>query len=451
MTFRKTLIIGHGITLLLAAATAAVAVVALQVTTRDVGRSSRQLADELEAVQHLRVGAEHVAAASRGYLLGGEREDRERFESACNTLDRELEVFRAQPLAPAAYVEVAAAEVAARAYERDAARAGQLRATAHDFTAIVPYFESTLKPSHDEFEARVAALTEHEREAFELALRDAEATSHLAELALIAAAIAAIALGAIALARTARRLDAGYTQIETARAAATAAVAARDELVAVVSHDLRTPLQTVVLGASVLEQTADDERVRRHVHRVSNAAARMRRMIDTLLDTVRLDAGTFVLHDAPCGVPALVDDTVEQFEPRAAEQAIRLRVEHDATEVRADHDRIVEVLSNLLDNAFKHTPRGGEIRVTAAATDDAVRFTVADTGAGIAPADAAHVFDRYWQGDDVARSRGVGLGLYICKRLIEAHHGAIGVASTPGAGTEFWFTLPRVAQAPAPA
>jgi signal transduction histidine kinase len=446
MTFRKALITGHAILLLLAALTAVVAVGALQMTVHNAGDITHAFADELGAARGLRLGAEEMVAAGRGYLLGGGDRDRARFDAARNRFQGELAAFRLQPQPPVVRFDAAALDAAARVYETDARAAGSLRATARDANAVIPYFEQTLLPRHDAFETELNALLERERAAFEAQLHDTETSAQIAELALALAAAAAIGLGLIVAIKSVRRLHADYGRLEAARAAAAAAVGARDEMLAVVSHDLRTPLQTVVLGASLLAETADDDRVRRHVRRVGNAAARMRRMIETMLDAARIDAGTFVLHDEPCTAAALVDDTVEQFEPRAAEQAISLRVEHSADDaVRADHDRIVEVLSNLIDNAFKHTPRGGEIRVAAEPRDDAVRFVVTDTGAGIAAADLAHVFDRYWQADGTGRRRGVGLGLYICKRLVEAHRGAIGVASKPGAGAEFWFTLPRAA------
>jgi signal transduction histidine kinase len=443
MTFRRALISGHAVTLLLAAATAAIAVVALRMTTEDAGQASRTLADELVAVERLRIGAEHVSSSSRGYLLAGGAADRARFDDARDTFEHNLAAFRARPHPPTVEVEAAVFDAAARAYELVALDGGELRATSHDANAVIPFFEQTVRPLNRAFENAAGALLDHERTVFDAQLRSTEASARIAELVLALSAITAIGIGCLLAVLTVRRLNTSYVRVEAARAAAATAVSARDETLAVVSHDLRTPLQTVELGCTLLAEIVPDDRGRRHVHRVCNAAARMRRMIDTLLDAARLDAGTFVLHDEPCPAASLVDVTVEQFEPRAAEQSIRLRVEHDAAVVRADHDRIVEVLSNLIDNAFKHTPRGGEIRVSAEPRDGAVRFAVADTGAGIAADDAAHVFDRYWQADDAARSRGVGLGLYICKRLVEAHHGAIGVASTPGHGTEFWFTLPR--------
>ena len=104
---------------------------------------------------------------------------------------------------------------------------------------------------------------------------------------------------------------------------------------------------------------------------------------------------------------------------------------------------MLEILSNLLGNALKFSPNDTHIAARAEPSGDAMRFSVADGGPGIAADQIPHLFDRFWQGDRRKRRDGLGLGLYICKRLVEAHHGAIGCDSTPGAGTTFWFTLPR--------
>jgi signal transduction histidine kinase len=425
---------------------AAIAIVSLRATTNDAGQISRKLADELRLVQDLRLDAELVVTSGRGALISDEPADRARFDATRRAFELRLDEFRAQPLAHEAVAECAALELAARAYELGAADALRRRDAGHGLATVTPYFESTLEPLHDNFEAAAGELLDHQRAAFDAALLDTESSAHGAELMLLVAACGLVAVGALLAVKTVRRLRDDYARLEAAHAAAAGAAAARDELIAVVSHDLRTPLQTVTLGASAIDDAPLADADRRALRRITNAAARMRRMVDSMLESARFDRDSVVLADDACDASELVDATVEQFEPRAADQSIALTVGHADAALHVDRERVVEVLSNLVDNAFKHTPRGGAIRVTAEAHERDVRFAVADTGAGIAPADLPHVFDRYWQAAAQAprgRRHGVGLGLYICKRLVEAHRGEIGVRSELGHGTEFWFTLPR--------
>ena len=443
MTFRRALISGHAITLLLAAMIATIAVVSLRTTTGDAAQISRNLADELQLVQDLRVGAEQVVAAGRGYLLGDEAADRTRFDAARRAFDARLDAFRTLPLAHGELAASTTLELAARAYERGVAAAIVRRTTTRDPSSVIPYFEDTLRPLHDNFEVAAGELLDRQRADFDSELRDTESFANRAELLLIVVAFIVVGIGAALAVKTVRRLRADYARVEAARAAAAAAAAARDEMVAMVSHDLRTPLQTVLLGSAILDGIATTDVHRRQLRNVRNAASRMRRMIESLLEVARFDTGEVQLADDTCDASILVDETVEQFEPRAAEQAIALEVAHGHAPLHADRERVVEVLSNLIDNAFKHTPRGGSIRVTAEPHEREVRFAVADTGAGIAPGDLPHVFDRFFQADGHAKRHGLGLGLYICKRLVEAHHGEIGVRSELGHGSEFWFTLPR--------
>jgi signal transduction histidine kinase len=145
---------------------------------------------------------------------------------------------------------------------------------------------------------------------------------------------------------------------------------------------------------------------------------------------------------ARCQLEAVIAETIDTFNPAASERNIRL--EQDVAprdlEARADRERLVQVLSNLVGNALKFTPDGGAIRVSARKEGRRVRFEVRDTGPGIAPDHLPHLFDRYWKAD-VRGARGAGLGLYIAKGIVEAHGGRIWVESQPGKGSSFQFEL----------
>jgi signal transduction histidine kinase len=144
-------------------------------------------------------------------------------------------------------------------------------------------------------------------------------------------------------------------------------------------------------------------------------------------------------------------EAVESIRPIASAASVELGFAHPSglPAVLADRGRIVQVLSNLIGNAIKFTPRGGQVRVDAQCSDDGVRFSVADTGAGISASDAAHLFKPFWQARRADR-RGAGLGLAIAKDLVELHGGQIWFESTPGVGSTFFFTVPSAPSAITP-
>lgn len=228
------------------------------------------------------------------------------------------------------------------------------------------------------------------------------------------------------------------------------AAAARDEVLAIVSHDLRNPLSAIVTAAALLGQAPDDpDGVRRKSAVIQRSAARMTRLLGDLLDVSRLEAGGLSLDLAPHGPAALVQEAVDQQRTLAEERAVSLGVELEPGlgPVLIDRERVLRVFANLLGNALKLTPAGGSIRVLAVAYGASVRFAVSDTGPGIAPDHLAHLFDRFWQAQGGARE-GVGLGLAIVKGLVEAHGGRVWCESVVGAGATFYFTVPVAGAAP---
>jgi PAS domain S-box-containing protein len=228
-----------------------------------------------------------------------------------------------------------------------------------------------------------------------------------------------------------------------ARQEVEAAIQNRDDVLAIVSHDLRNPLNTISLGLATMRDLPPD-RQQIAVATVRRAVDRMNRLIQDLLDVTRLGAGRklpFNLQDVD--VLAVVAEACEAF--RAEAQSKRVRLEAPTADplpaVRADRDRVLQVLSNLLGNALKFTPEDGQVTVSARGIDDAVEVQVADTGPGIPEGEQARVFDAFWQARRTARL-GAGLGLAISKGIVESHGGSIRVESRPGLGTTFVFTLP---------
>lgn len=229
------------------------------------------------------------------------------------------------------------------------------------------------------------------------------------------------------------------------------ATRARDDVLAVVAHDLRNPLNTVTMAVSLMLETTPVERVqeRRQVEIVRRAADRMNRMIQDLLDVKRMESGRLTMDARPESPAVLVNDTVDMLRPLATGSTIRL--EADVPDllpmVFADSARIQQVLSNLVGNAVKFTPRGGLVTVGAEQMDSEVRFCVIDTGPGIPAEQLPHIFGRFWQARTSDR-RGIGLGLAIAKGIVEGHNGRIWVESHVGLGSTFYFTLPAVEETP---
>jgi signal transduction histidine kinase/CheY-like chemotaxis protein len=234
-------------------------------------------------------------------------------------------------------------------------------------------------------------------------------------------------------------------RVELLLAELRAAVRAREDLLAVVSHDLRNPVTVILstakmlLGADAPEKFAS---VRGQVDRIVRSADRMTGLISSLLDIAKLESGTLNISFETHEVRTIVDDTVELLAPLAHKKGIAL--ESDVTAPLAtvcDRQRLQQILANLVDNALKFTPAGGTVRVAAVESDGGVRFAVSDTGPGIPEENLPFIFERYWQ-PDTQKESGVGLGLSIVKGLVEAHGGRVWVESQPGAGSTFYFVLP---------
>lgn len=222
------------------------------------------------------------------------------------------------------------------------------------------------------------------------------------------------------------------------------AVRAREEVLAIVSHDLRNPLSAITLGASLLKMSDSIEgEDREHVETLDLSARRMSRLIADLLDVTRLEGGKQLpIEPAPVRVSELLREAYELFKAQAAASEITLSVQETDAVVQADRHRVLQVLSNLIGNSMKFTPPNGIITVRAEQRDEReVLFTISDTGPGIAREHLGDIFSPYWQAKRAERL-GAGLGLPIAKGIVESHSGRIWVESEPGDGTRFYFTLP---------
>ena len=222
---------------------------------------------------------------------------------------------------------------------------------------------------------------------------------------------------------------------------------ARDEVLGVVSHDLRNPLSAISMCARVMQESppANEGERRELLATIRESTEWMNRLIEDLLDVSNIERGKLSLEARAEEPSQIALQALHMFEVEAKANHVTLeaRLPTNMPLVVADRTRVVQVLSNLLRNAIKFTPHDGRIEVGVGTRDRAVVFSVKDTGPGIAQEKQARVFDRYWQSSQGARQRGAGLGLSIAKGIVEAHGGRIWVRSTVGEGSEFAFTIPQ--------
>jgi PAS domain S-box-containing protein len=224
------------------------------------------------------------------------------------------------------------------------------------------------------------------------------------------------------------------------------AIAARDEILGIVAHDLRSPLHSVSLTSELLarREAGSPDATARAVEAIRRAVRRMDRLIQDMLDVVRMEARPLAIEPAPVDPRDLLEEALGAQTGAASRSLVRIGLEiaGGLPCVHADRGRLLQVFDNLIGNAIKFTPPGGEIVLGAVAAGGEVRFRVADTGVGMSEEQRLHAFDPFWQARKADR-RGAGLGLRIVRGIVEAHGGRVWVESEPGRGTALYFTLPR--------
>jgi light-regulated signal transduction histidine kinase (bacteriophytochrome) len=226
------------------------------------------------------------------------------------------------------------------------------------------------------------------------------------------------------------------------------AVRARDELVAVVSHDLRSPLTVIIMQCGMMQRviaadiSPSSKRLNSAIDTLQRASARMTSLLEDLLDTSKIEAGRYSIDPQPLEVSQLFEDAWSLLTPLALNKFIDLTFSAEPDlKIFADPERMFQVLSNLIGNAIKFTPKAGNVSVTAAAQGNNVVISVVDSGDGIAADQLPHVFERYWRIRE-GNPSGTGLGLYISQGIVRAHGGELSATSEPGVGSAFHFTVP---------
>jgi signal transduction histidine kinase len=222
------------------------------------------------------------------------------------------------------------------------------------------------------------------------------------------------------------------------------AIQARDEFLVIASHELRTPLTALKLRLqAVLRDVTLDEKPRSGVQRALRQAERLERLIVNLLDVSRITTGNLQIEPEPIDLVDLVRETVERFGDQLAQYSTRIDLSGESS-LRGEWDRmrIEQVVTNLLSNAVRYS-EGKPINVHVSATEDGAEVSVKDAGPGIAEADLERIFQRFERTATPHDRAGLGVGLFIARRIVERHGGALNAYSTPGSGAEFRMTLPR--------
>jgi signal transduction histidine kinase len=230
------------------------------------------------------------------------------------------------------------------------------------------------------------------------------------------------------------------------------AITARNDFVAMVSHDLKNPLSAILLSTAFIlrnlrrdpEITNKERHLQKQIEALDRSAQRMNSLIGDFLDLARIESGKLVVEKRSYRVQSLLHDAIEMMNPLALDKTIDLSRSSETIAFSAlfDRERIFQVLSNLLGNAIKFTPTGGQVRIGVYLKGGELVFVVQDSGPGIPDHQRPHIFDRYWQAQDNYRGS-AGLGLSICKGIVEAHGGRIWVESTSGEGSTFCFSIPH--------
>jgi signal transduction histidine kinase len=219
----------------------------------------------------------------------------------------------------------------------------------------------------------------------------------------------------------------------------------KDEFVALISHDLRTPLTSITGYLELMLEEDLTEQQQSYLKVVDRNAERLLRLVNDLLFVARLEAGELELHPSDLDLAEIVRQSVAEAEPRAAAGGLTLICETEVVPpLTGDKGRMNQVLDNLVSNAIKFTPDGGNVRVSLARVNGVVRLEVSDTGIGISSDEQQRLFERFFRSSTASEQQipGTGLGLYIVRAIVEAHGGSISVESEPGRGTAFRVDVP---------
>jgi signal transduction histidine kinase len=441
-----TAIIGYGVVVVLLAGGMILMAYRFDgIATSHVNRI-RTEENQITYAERLRWTGEAIVATGRGYLISGDASFLRGLEHAQANFDRGIHDLTSEASDTKAIMLVGAVAADAKAF-RDRQELLVASISTHDVPTLARRFEAELVPLQRRLSASLDRLIEYKETAIDdVYARVAYERARL--LASLHALLGVLVLASIAIAAyIARTLVRSYRQEQLALATSRKAVAARDEIMGLVAHDLRNPLSAILMRAALIGESAENATIKKHAAGIESVVQRMEALIKSMLDVATIESGHFTVKPERCDPASLIDTTLEMFDGLASAKQIKLESERipPNTVVRADRDRVLQVLQNLVGNAIKFSPHGGRVVVSVEHERDGVRFRIADDGPGIPTENLACVFDRFWK-RETGGAKGTGLGLFIAKGIVEAHGGRIWAENVPGHGAAFVFTLPGVAE-----
>jgi signal transduction histidine kinase len=410
---------------------------------------ARTYFNDLLVAQRLRAAVEEAVSSSRGYLLSGKHEFIRGMNQSQRTIEDLLVLLEGGHRSAENRQLVSDMKEAVRAYAKTAQAAIDQKRRGSSAAGVTYIFERELMPRRQRLDQLLDSFVRLQQRQFHLGserLERERARTLPFVVSILSLGVFISAALALALAR---HLTTLYRREQSAIATAERAAAAREELLATVAHDLRSPLGVLGLRATILRRATTDDQVRKQADAIERVVTRMDQLLKGLLDTATIEAGRFSLDRSAFSATGLMQELMDLFGDTATSRSVVLAQRSGAGDLwlQADRERTIQVLSNLIVNAIKFTPPDGRVDLSAQADGAAVRFTVRDTGPGIAAEQLTHVFERFWRAG-AGGAAGTGLGLHIAREIVTAHGGRIWAESQPGNGTAFHFTLPA---APPPA
>lgn len=430
---------GFALIVVILGGAAAFSVGRLDGASHDREEVTRRYVGDLIYAERLRSAEEGTVAAGRGFLITQNPDHLLRLQVAEGRFESMLSSLPLRVRSPADREQLAQMTAAARDFLAEQHQL--LYAGAVDAHERVHRFEREVVPKRRTLDAAIDGFVAYKERRVEEIYGAAHAEISRAATTVTIALSLALLLGAAFAGFMGRHLTRAYRREERAVRAAERALAAKQELLGIVAHDLRSPLGAITLKAGFLQRWCDDERIIRQSQSIERVALQMEQIIAGLLDAAQIEAGRFSVQRTPEVIDDVLHEASEMLTALAASRSIRLdlRIDPPQLAVLIDRPRLLQVLSNIIGNAIKFSAEGSTITVVAARDGDNVRLSIGDQGPGIAPDHLPHVFDRFWKSGG---NGGTGLGLYIAKGIVEAHGGRLWVHSAPPDGATFCFTLP---------
>jgi signal transduction histidine kinase len=440
--FWMTAMIGYGVVVLLLAGGMLLTAYRFDgIATSHVNRI-RTEENQITYAERLRWTGEAIVGTGRGYLISADPTFLSSLEHAQRNFDQEIRALTNEASEATTVVLVSAIAYDAKTF-RDRQELLVASMETDDVPTLARRFEAELVPLQRNLSASLDRLINYKETAIDdVYARVAYERARL--LAWLHALLGVLVVVSITIAAyIARTLVRSYRQEQIALETSRNAVAARDEIMGLVAHDLRNPLSAILMRANLIRENAENATIQRHADGIETVVQRMEALIKTMLDVATIESGHFTVSPERCDVATLIDTTLELFDGLAAKKQIKLESQLVASNavVHADRDRVLQVLQNLVGNALKFSPQGGRVTVAVERERDGVRFRISDDGPGIPRENLSNVFDRYWK-RETSGTKGTGLGLFIAKGIVDAHGGRIWAENVPGHGAAFSFTLP---------